>query len=541
MNILVIRFGSLGDVLLTGPTITNLNINYPDARIIFLTKESNRGAVAILSGVSEIVTTSSSPGIFEIFRMADKLQERGIDLIVDLQRNTRSVLLRKLISSTAQVAFKKDRLLRQLFVWRKRKPTGIDHVIDRYNASLGEFDSSIITPVRRFIINEVSLQRSDAKLPKKLRSWIASGESILAISPGAKHETKRAPFELFREVAALMIASDGMKVLSIIGKSEDDLILTNVGSPDDVLELKNFAINDVALCLKYCSATLSNDSALAHLSSGVGVPTAVIFGPTHPNLGFAPRGFYDKVIETDEYCRPCSLHGSIKCFRSERFCFTRMKPEEIVETLREMIARKHLSRPALFIDRDGTIIKEKGFLGDPNAVEFEDGAIDGMLRAQKAGFALVIISNQSGVARGITTHEQVQIVQERVVALAKTRGVEIDLALYAPGYPSSVYDRADPESIRRKPGEGMLSEAIELLSLDPRRSWMIGDRQSDYLAGLTIGARTALVRTGYGSEQEARVGLNSPVKPDIVGDNLGVVVDHILKSIEETTANQLTS
>ena len=111
-----------------------------------------------------------------------------------------------------------------------------------------------------------------------------------------------------------------------------------------------------------------------------------IFGPTHPVLGFAPRGLFDRVIEVDEYCRPCSLHGRKECFREERYCFENISVESVVESAVEMIDQFDRTARAVFVDRDGTIIVDKDYLRDPERVELLEGSVAGLRSLQDQGF-----------------------------------------------------------------------------------------------------------------------------------------------------------
>jgi D-glycero-D-manno-heptose 1,7-bisphosphate phosphatase len=145
-------------------------------------------------------------------------------------------------------------------------------------------------------------------------------------------------------------------------------------------------------------------------------------------------------------------------------------------------------RPALFIDRDGTLMDEVDHCRDPKDVRAIAGAADELARARSMGWAAVIVTNQSGIGRGYFTEEQFRSVQEE---LLRQLGGMIDASYHAPDHP-------DTPSTRRKPAPGMILEAAADLGLDLSRSWMIGDKALDIEAGKNAGVRTILVETGYG-------------------------------------------
>ena len=156
------------------------------------------------------------------------------------------------------------------------------------------------------------------------------------------------------------------------------------------------------------------------------------------------------------------------------------------------------ARPAVFLDRDGTILVEKEYLADPAQVELVDGAADGLRRLRDAGYALVVVTNQSGIARGLYGEREYRAVDDRMRELLADEGVAIDAAYHCPHHP----EFSGPCDCR-KPAAGMFEQAIRELGLDPARSWLVGDRLRDLEPGPKIGARgVILVRTGYGADEE---------------------------------------
>ena len=153
-----------------------------------------------------------------------------------------------------------------------------------------------------------------------------------------------------------------------------------------------------------------------------------------------------------------------------------------------------MSQPAVFLDRDGTLMHEVHYCKDPALVRLIPGAREALLRLQSAGFRLVIITNQSGIARGMMTAEDFQAVQWRLLELLGSN--LIDATYMCP-------DGPDAPSERRKPAPGMVFDAVRDLELEVSRSWFIGDRQVDVQCGLNAGARSILVRTGHGHGEDA--------------------------------------
>lgn len=146
--------------------------------------------------------------------------------------------------------------------------------------------------------------------------------------------------------------------------------------------------------------------------------------------------------------------------------------------------------PAVFLDRDGTLMRDVDYCGDPAKVEVFREAAGALRRLKDKGYKLVIITNQSGIGRGYFSEEEYRAVHEEF--LRQIGADLIDDTYYCPELTAS-------GSIRRKPGPGMVFEAQRDHRLDLGRSFFIGDKASDIACGRNAGVKTILVRTGYGS------------------------------------------
>ena len=145
-------------------------------------------------------------------------------------------------------------------------------------------------------------------------------------------------------------------------------------------------------------------------------------------------------------------------------------------------------RPALFLDRDGTLMEEVDHCHDPTKVRAYPGAVEALSRARSLGWSIIIITNQSGIGRGYFSRDQFLEVQGE---LTRQLGGTIDATYMSPDLP-------DTGSLRRKPAPGMILEAAEEHGIDLARSFMVGDRNLDIECGRKAGVKTILVQTGYG-------------------------------------------
>ncbi|WP_395664788.1 D-glycero-alpha-D-manno-heptose-1,7-bisphosphate 7-phosphatase [Methylocella sp.] len=156
-----------------------------------------------------------------------------------------------------------------------------------------------------------------------------------------------------------------------------------------------------------------------------------------------------------------------------------------------------MSQPAIFLDRDGTVIVERHYPSNPDEVELLPGAVAALKAMERLGFPFVIVSNQSGIGRGHISFAQADAVEARVRELLTAAGVAIAGWYRCPHGP-------DDDCACRKPRPGMVEEAARDLGLDPSRSFVIGDKLSDVELATAVGGTGLLVTTGHGAKDAAK-------------------------------------
>ena len=162
------------------------------------------------------------------------------------------------------------------------------------------------------------------------------------------------------------------------------------------------------------------------------------------------------------------------------------------------------AQPAVFLDRDGTVIEDIPYLADPGRVRLPPGAAQAIARLREAGYAVILVTNQSALGRGLLSLEGLEAIQKELALQLSRHGARLDAWYYAPAVPRTS-DRTVVEDPDRKPGPGLLLRAAREHGIDLERSWIVGDRLSDMLAGRHAGCRgTVLVLTGSGREVDAR-------------------------------------
>lgn len=184
---------------------------------------------------------------------------------------------------------------------------------------------------------------------------------------------------------------------------------------------------------------------------------------------------------------------------------------------------------AFFIDRDGTLNEDIGYVSTPDELILYPWTAEAVRLVNQSGFKAIVITNQSGIARGMYSEQTLDAIHKRMVAELARDGARIDAVYYCPHHPEIGAVDYRETCDCRKPRTGMLEAAASEHNIDLTHSFVIGDKSSDILLAENAGARSALVLTGYGRETLAHPE-RWPCQPSFVAENLLLAVKQILDS-----------
>ena len=191
-------------------------------------------------------------------------------------------------------------------------------------------------------------------------------------------------------------------------------------------------------------------------------------------------------------------------------------------------------RPAVFLDRDGTLSEERGYIDRLELIEIFPWTSDAIRLLNRAGFVVVVVTNQSAIGRGIIDLPFLQTVHDAFDRHLARSGARVDRYYYCPHHPDARLPEYRMVCRCRKPGPGMIEQATTELELDPSRSFMVGDRLIDVACGHAAGIRSLLVRSGHSAHTgDAPPGLS---EPDAILNNLMEAVGWILRSSSPSSA-----
>jgi heptosyltransferase-2 len=359
------------------------------------------------------------------------------------------------------------------------------------------------------------------------------GEPAVALNPGSVYGgAKRWPAERYAAVADAL-ADRGYRIL-LVGSGGEAPVLGAVAAAmrrSPVTLAGRTDLPTLAAVLRRSRLLLTNDTGAMHLAGAVGVPVLALFGPTDAQAT-GPLGTTARIVREAVPCSPCLYR---ECPIDHR-CMTRISVAQVLEAALALLDHPPSpepatpdSRPAAFLDRDGTIIEDLGYLGDPAQIRLIPGAVEALRDLQRAGYRLVLITNQAGVARGLITERDVERVNQGLTQQLAASGIRFDAVFYCPHHPEHGPPEYRVNCECRKPGPGMVRRAVAELKLDPSRSVIIGDHSTDArVARAFPGMRGVLVRTGHGAAQAEQVARGELEAPDHVAADLAAAVQWVL-------------
>ncbi|HEY7286568.1 MAG TPA: HAD family hydrolase [Vicinamibacterales bacterium] len=193
-----------------------------------------------------------------------------------------------------------------------------------------------------------------------------------------------------------------------------------------------------------------------------------------------------------------------------------------------------MSRPAVFLDRDGTMIEDSGYLSRLEDLAPYPWMVDSVRALNRAGLAVVVVTNQSGIARGMLTEERLSEIHARIDELLEAGGARVTAYYYCPHHPDGTVAALARVCECRKPAPGLVARAVADLDLDVTRSFVVGDKWIDVALAQAVGAKGVLVRTGYGAEEEKR---GAPgLAADAIVDNLAAASSWVIQQFNLQSA-----
>lgn len=327
-DILVIRFGALGDLCLLGWTLARLAAA-PECqrrRVTLVTKSHLADLAARLTGVDRVIPLAEPGRLTDLLRLSRTLRDQTWDTVIDAHGVTRSRLLTTLLGRAPHTRLRKDTLARlRLLRSGSAGVTLTRHMRDRFDE----------------LLPAAGLPAGQATPPLAELSTPSTERVAIGLAPGAQWDSKRWPQHHWTALVGLLRQHTAAPIRVLVGPREDSWF---GGSPlEAYLEstrgvdiIRGRSVVDVARALSGCRALVCNDSGLMHLAEAVGTPVVAFFGPTVAEFGYTPHLPASRVLDVpDLACRPCSRNGKRRCHRGDLACLESIAPEQAWSALLE--------------------------------------------------------------------------------------------------------------------------------------------------------------------------------------------------------------
>lgn len=336
-KILVLRFSSIGDIVLTTPVLRTLRERYPYAKLCFVVKKEFSEIITLCPYIDKVFIFDSGKGFWGLMKLLSEINAERFDLLIDLHWNLRSILIYLLSRIKIKIHYSKHRFLRLLRIWFKWRLMPVQsHIIDLYFEPLTRF--GILSSDNRVPELKIDKDRKENVIECLKELGIDDNNLVIGLCPGAKWETKQWTIEGFVEVGNRLMTEFNAKIV-IIGDARDMELGKKIEAWMDKkpLNLINWtSLAELPVVIQRCDVLITNDSAPLHIAAALGVSTISMFGPTTLDLGFGPRGNgMHIVLEKDLSCRPCSSHGSKECPKKTHECMESITAEEVMAAVKK--------------------------------------------------------------------------------------------------------------------------------------------------------------------------------------------------------------
>ena len=333
-RILLIRLGSLGDVLLTTPLLNLLHRACPHVEIDVLTKAEYRDLLRFHPAIAGLLTFDSEQPLRHALSF---LRANTYDLALDLQCTPRSQLILRALRARLKLTYDKRVLRRALLVrlgWNTLR--SMTTVPELYAAPLRRLGLEGHLGPPTMHLDSDSTEAADDRIARCLPEGFRG--PLLAVAPGARWRTKRWPAERFAAVAQELAEERGAAVVVLGGADEAQLasaLCDNLDVPV-IHGAGTLSLMHSAALLSRCSLLVSNDSGLMHMATALQVPVVAIFGPTVQEFGFYPFQARAEVVSEPLPCRPCSTKGSMRCPRRHHACMHNVSSARVLAAARSL-------------------------------------------------------------------------------------------------------------------------------------------------------------------------------------------------------------
>jgi heptosyltransferase II len=537
----------LGDAVMCEPSLRGLRRLFPHASITLLVKPSVAGLFELHPAIDRIFLYDDKgrhAGLAGKWRLAADLRQHGFELAVLFQNAFEAALLTSvagirrrygyatdgrslLLSEPVAIPDRRTPIHQVEYYWHMLRPLGL-------TGQPGQPELFVSPDEERSIVGRLQ------------QTGITEADVVIGINPGSTYGgAKRWLPDRFAESTERLCRrlkdSGRHPAVVVIGaKGEEPLgreIASRLSARSAVLSGAT-SIRELMAVIKRCAVLVTNDTGPMHIASAFGVPVVGIFGPTDWRTT-SPYGQEHALLRHPVDCAPCMLR---ECPIDHR-CMTGVTVEQVYDAAVKLVPGSFglsgssrasdvnqtnqtnqtniLDGYTVFLDRDGTLNEDPGFLKSASELKLLPGVAPALARLKAAGARLVVVTNQSGVARGFLTLKDLEAIHARLEGLLEQSDAPLDAIYFCPHHP-------DDGCRCRKPATGMINRAVSELHVDLRKAYLIGDHANDIQLAKAAGVKAILVTSGKVDRNALQMLRVAGAIPDMVVPSMAEAVEWVL-------------
>ncbi len=427
------------------------------------------------------------------------------------------------------------------------------HQVEYYWNLIKPFGAQSAPPAPRLFVTGEEEVSIEARLAD---AGISSSDLLIGVNPGSTYgSAKRWLPERYADTVNRLVdehrSGDVRIGVAILGGKGEERLGQSIAErihTRTVVCSGHTTIRELMALTKRCRLFLTNDTGPMHIAAAFSVPTVAVFGPTDWRAT-APFGPDARLVRQAVPCAPCLLR---ECPIDHR-CMTGVTVEDVTQAAQEQLERyghgkqtsavpvrsllqmpqslSPLKDVTIFLDRDGTLNEDRGFVKSPEELHILPGVPAALARLKRGGARLIVVTNQSAVGRGLISLKDLEVIHATLRDRLAQEGVVLDAIYFCPHHPSD-------DCVCRKPKRGMVDRATRELQVDLSRSYLVGDQARDMELAHRAGMKSILVTTGPAGRQPLEELHAGGLAPTIVLPSLSIGVDWIY---EDAAAGQRVS
>jgi heptosyltransferase-2 len=522
----------IGDAVMCEPALRGLRALFPGAELTLLAKPAIAELFIAYPGIDRRLVYDDRgihAGLSGKWTLAGQLRRHRFDLAVLFQNAFEAALITWLAGIRRRYGYVTDgRSFLLTDPVARPDPAALVHQVHYYWDLLKPLGVTGSPSVPALAVSENEIRAMDERFGEL---GIGRDDLIVGVNPGSTYgSAKRWLPERYAE-AALRVSrrleeQQGRPVSVVIlgAKGEEELghaVADRLTVRSAVLSGRT-NIRELMAATKRCTILLTNDTGPMHLAAAFAVPVVAVFGPTDWKTT-SPYGQAASIVRQPVDCAPCLLRecpidhrcmtgvtvdmvtqAAVKQLPTDRQAGSRLTGDatdgRASETGRSAVPSAALAGATVFLDRDGTLNPDPGYISSPDQFELFPGVAAALARLTRAGARLVVVTNQSGVGRGLFSSADLEAIHAKLRRLLQDAGVSLEAIYVCPHHP-------DERCACRKPETGMIDRAVRELRIDLSRSYLIGDHAKDMELAKRVGAKRVRVTTGeHGAEALSETG-----------------------------------